>query len=79
MYNSRLLGKKSYLGVTNKHWINLITLARENTALACKSLKGKHTNYVIAQSMYDLYSSFKIQNKVVCIIADNNSNFTKAF
>lgn len=71
-------GKKSYLGITG-HWINLTTLARESATLACKRLKGKHTYALLAQTMYDVYLSFKIQNKVVCTTTDNGSNFVKAF
>lgn len=71
-------GKKSYLGITG-HWINSTTLERESAALACKRLKGKHTYSILAQSMYDVYLSFKIQNKVVCTTTDNGSNFVKAF
>lgn len=40
MYNSKLLGlRQKKLFRSNKHWINLVTLARKNTTLTCKSLK----------------------------------------
>lgn len=71
-------GKKNYLGIT-AHWINSSTLARESATLACKYLKGRHTYNVLAQAMYDVYLSFKIQNKVICTTTDNGSNFVKVF
>lgn len=48
--------------------------------MTCKRLKSKHTYAELAQTMYDVYLSFRIQNKIICTTTDNgSSNFEKVF
>lgn len=70
--------KKSYIGVTC-HWINSKSFKRESVSLACCRLQGRHTYDVIAKALYKIYTTYKIQNKIVSTTTDNGSNFMKAF
>lgn len=71
-------GKKSYIGVTC-HWINSKSFKRESVSLECCRLQGRHTYDVIAKALYKIYTTYKIQNKIVSTTTDNGSNFVKVF
>ena len=68
---------KSFMGVT-VHWINS-TLQRNKAALACKRIRGRHTYDVIGAEIEEIHSSYGLHSKVVATVADNASNFAKAF
>uniref|UniRef100_A0A8C6Q9N9 HAT C-terminal dimerisation domain-containing protein n=1 Tax=Nothobranchius furzeri TaxID=105023 RepID=A0A8C6Q9N9_NOTFU len=70
-------GKTFFLGVT-VHWINS-TLQRNKAALACKRIKGSHTFDVIGAEIEEIHSTYGLHGKVVATVADNASNFAKAF
>lgn len=72
------VNNKSHMGVT-LHWINKDTLKRKKAALACKTLRGKHTFDVIASELEQIHSSNGLLNKVVATVTDNATNFIKAF
>ena len=65
------------MGVT-VHWINS-TLQRNKAALACKRIRGRHTYDVIGAEIEEIHSSYGLHSKVVATVADNASNFAKAF
>uniref|UniRef100_A0A8C6Q7X7 HAT C-terminal dimerisation domain-containing protein n=1 Tax=Nothobranchius furzeri TaxID=105023 RepID=A0A8C6Q7X7_NOTFU len=71
------VNNKSFLGVT-VHWINS-TLQRNKAALACKRIKGSHTFDVIGAEIEEIHSTYGLHGKVVATVADNASNFAKAF
>lgn len=66
------------MGVT-LHWISRSTLERNQAALACKRVRGRHTFNIIDAELEQIYSSYGLLNKVVETVTDNASNFIKAF
>lgn len=61
------------------HWINYKTLLRESVVLACKRIKGRHTNDVITKLICEVFCEYGITNKVTRVVTDNGFNFVKAF
>lgn len=70
---------KSFLGVT-VHWIDAKTLERKKASIACRRFKGRHTYDAIATELEDIFSQCGLtHDKVTACVADNGSNFVKAF
>ncbi|XP_065319872.1 uncharacterized protein LOC135927658 [Gordionus sp. m RMFG-2023] len=69
---------RSYIGIT-VHWIDVEKLERLSAILACQRLQGRHTYDVISKALTAVFKEFHIQNKNICTITDNASNFSKAF
>ncbi|XP_065316758.1 uncharacterized protein LOC135925394 [Gordionus sp. m RMFG-2023] len=69
---------RSYIGIT-VHWIDVEKLERRSAILACQRLQGRHTYDVISKALTAVFKEFHIQNKNICTITDNASNFSKAF
>ena len=61
------------------HWINPENLQREDVALACRRITGRHTFDVLAKAINDIHTEYHIQNKVTHTVTDNAGNFKKAF
>ena len=71
------VNNKMFMGVT-VHWINS-TLQRNKATLACKRIRGRHTDDVIGAEIEEIHSSYGLHGKVVATVTDNASNFGKAF
>ncbi|XP_065315835.1 uncharacterized protein LOC135924669 [Gordionus sp. m RMFG-2023] len=69
---------RSYIGIT-VHWIDVEKLERRSAILACQRLQGRHTYDAISKALTAVFKEFHIQNKNICTITDNASNFSKAF
>lgn len=70
--------KKSFFGYTC-HWIDP-DFSRHSAALACHRFTGTHSFDKIADLIHFLNIDFGLgEEKVVCTITDNGSNFVKAF
>lgn len=54
--------QRAYLGVT-VHWLDPVTLKRNSKGLACRRVMGRHTFDVLADSIDEILTEFKIQNK----------------
>jgi hypothetical protein len=65
------------MGVTC-HWLD-DKLKREDTVLALRRVKGRHTYDVVAKVIHGICREYGIQNKVERITTDSASNFVKAF
>jgi len=66
------------IGVTC-HWIDSKSLQCHSVSLACIRVTGRHTYDVIAAALYNIFTTYKIQNKIVAATTDSVSNFVKAF
>ncbi|KAG0721593.1 hypothetical protein GWK47_046180 [Chionoecetes opilio] len=60
------------------HWIGQ-DLRRQHGTLACKEIKEKQTNVVLAQAIFDVHHEFGLGNKVVATTTDNGANYVAAF
>ncbi|KAM7300809.1 retinol dehydrogenase 11-like [Ixodes scapularis] len=69
--------RRSFLGVT-AHWLGQ-DCARKSAVLACMRLTGHHTYDVLASALHGVFTDYEILNKVTATVADNASNFSKAF
>ncbi|ODM93379.1 putative AC transposase, partial [Orchesella cincta] len=69
--------RKSFLGVTC-HWIDQ-NYKRHSVLLSMKRFPGKHTADRIAELLVEVFSSYKLDNKITFVVTDNGSNFVKAF
>lgn len=69
---------RAFMGIT-AHWLDEKTLARRSVVLACKRTKDSHTYNKIASELFDCYTEYNVQNKVIKTVTDNASNFVKAF
>ncbi|KAL7286654.1 hypothetical protein TKK_0019149 [Trichogramma kaykai] len=70
---------RRFLGVT-AHYLEEKNLERHSAALACRVFPGTHSYDRIAEQLDDINLSFGLDiEKVVATIADNGSNFVKAF
>ena len=69
---------RNFLGIT-VHWINPCNFKREKAAIACKRIKGRHTFDVIGFEMEQIHSAFSLSHRITTTVADNGSNFVKAF
>lgn len=61
------------------HWIDSISFKREKAALACKRVRGRHTNDVIASEIEQVHSAFGLSHKATACVTNNSSNFVKLF
>ncbi|XP_050708973.1 uncharacterized protein LOC126993880 [Eriocheir sinensis] len=68
---------RAFIGMTC-HWIGQ-NLRRQRGTLACKEIKEKQTNVVLAQAIYDTHQEFGLGNKVVATTTDNGTNYVAAF
>lgn len=68
---------RSFLGVT-AHWLNS-DLTRKSCVLGVKRFAGSHTHIRIAEHLYEMFSVYGIESKVITVVTDNGSNFVKAF
>lgn len=69
---------RSFLGMTC-HWINPVTLKREQATLACRRLRGSLTKDKLTATMEDVHRQFGIAGKIARTTMDNGSNFVGAF
>ncbi|KAG0728223.1 hypothetical protein GWK47_032944 [Chionoecetes opilio] len=68
---------RAFIGMTC-HWIGQ-DLRRQHGTLACKEIKEKQTNVVLAQAIFDVHHEFGLGNKVVATTTDNGANYVAAF
>ncbi|KYN13633.1 hypothetical protein ALC57_14171, partial [Trachymyrmex cornetzi] len=69
---------RSHMGITC-HYLD-DNLKRKSCVLACCRMKFAHTYIEIAKTLINVHQKFKLSpNKVVGTVADNASNFGKAF
>lgn len=47
--------------------------------MECSRITGKRTYDVLAIALYKIFTTYKIQNKIISAITDSGSNFVKAF
>ena len=61
------------------HWIDLGSLQHHKAAICCIRIVGHHTYDVLAAKIEYVHSFYGLNGKVTATVADNGSNFVKAF
>ena len=61
------------------HWTNPRSFKGEKAAIACRRIKGRHTNDLVASEIKRVHSAFGLTQKVIATVTSNGSNFIKAF
>lgn len=54
-------------------------MERQSAALACKQMRGSHSFDILAATLDDIHSAYRINGKLVRATADSGSNFIKSF